>query len=127
MKKYAVLITITGLVTAGLLSLPVLADALVPQVQTVKMQQMPYTETVTVSGTVEEEKKKEISLNLPIVPEQVMVQVGEKVEAGDVLATIDVNATKNAIARRLSKILIWKSFWSRAPFPPKSSAPLQGR
>lgn len=76
MKKYAVLITITGLVTAGLLSLPVLADAVVPQVQTVKMQQMPYTETVTVSGTVEEQKKKEISLDLPIVPEQVMVGVG---------------------------------------------------
>lgn len=105
MKKYAVLITITGLATAGLLSLPVLADALVPQVRTVQMQQMPYTETVTVSGTVEEEKKKEISLDLPIVPEQVMVQVGEEVEAGDVLATIDINATKNAIAKLASQYI----------------------
>lgn len=58
---------------------------------------MPYTETVTVSGTVEEEKKKEISLDLPIVPEQVMVQVGEKVEAGDVLATIDVKPPKTLL------------------------------
>ncbi len=105
MKKYAVLIVITGLVTAGLLSLPSLTDALIVPVQTVTMQQMPYTETVTVSGTVEEEKKKEISLDLPIVPEQVMVQVGEQVEAGDVLATIDINATKNAIAKLASQYL----------------------
>ena len=105
MKKYAVLFTITGLVTAGLLSLPVLEDALIPQVQTIQMQQMPYTETVTVSGTVEEEKKKEISLDFPIVPEQVMVQVGEKVKAGDVLATIDVNATKNAVAKLASQYI----------------------
>ena len=89
----------------GLLLLPALADTVVPQVQTIKMQKMSYTETVTVTGIIEEQKKREILLDFPVVPEQVMVQVGEKVQTGDVLATIDINATKNAVAKLASQYM----------------------
>ncbi|MEG2597531.1 MAG: HlyD family efflux transporter periplasmic adaptor subunit, partial [Oscillospiraceae bacterium] len=99
MKKYAVLTAITFSIMAGLLSVFALAEAFLPNVSIVALRKMPYTDTVTVNGTLETVKKKEVLLDFPIVPSEVMAQVGKVVKVGDVLAKIDINATKNAIAK----------------------------
>ena len=53
------------------------------------MQDLPYTETLTVSGTVEEIRKKELTLQYPVVPGEILAEVGDTVTYGDVLATVD--------------------------------------
>lgn len=102
MKKYILLFSVTGLLVSGMLLLSALLPTTIPKVKAVKMQKIPYIKTITVNGVLEEQKKKDIVTDLPIVPKTVDVEVGEKIKAGDVIATVDINATKDAIARLAS-------------------------
>ena len=102
LKKYILLFSVTGLLVSGMLLLSALLPTTIPKVKAVKMQKIPYIKTITVNGVLEEQKKKDIVTDLPIVPKTVDVEVGEKIKAGDVIATVDINATKDAIARLAS-------------------------
>ena len=97
MKKYIILLAVTVGIIGGMLIFPEVAEAKVPEVQVVTMQDLPYTETLTVSGTVEEIRKKELTLQYPVVPGEILAEVGDTVTYGDVLATVDTEATKQAI------------------------------
>ena len=97
MKKYIVLLAVTLGISAGILLLPAVGRANIPEVQVVTMQQFPYTETLSVSGTVEAVYQKELTLSYPVVPGEIHADVGDYVSYGDVLATVDTEATKQAV------------------------------
>ena len=97
MKKYIALFLLTIILISGMIMSP--EDV---KVGIVYPQKMNFTETVTVTGILEEQKKRDITVDFPVVPKEVMVEVGERVEAGDVLATIDINATKDALLKLAS-------------------------
>ena len=52
---------------------------------------------------IEGKNEKEITSDLPLIPEKVYVNIGDEVKAGDVLAKIDVPATVQALLN-LSKV-----------------------
>lgn len=97
MKKYLVLAAVTLALLVGVLLVPWAAEAALPEVELVSLMEYPYAETLTVTGTVEPVRKKELTLRYPIVPDQVLAEVGDAVSYGDVLATVDVEATKRAV------------------------------
>ncbi len=98
MKKYLVLAAVTLVLTAGVFLIPWAAEAALPEVELVTLLEYPYAETLTVTGTVEPVRKKELTLRYPVVPDRVLAEVGDAVSYGDVLATVDMEATKQALA-----------------------------
>ncbi len=97
MKKYINLAAVVLSVIGGVLLLPAAAEVRKPEVEVITMKEYPYTETLTVNGTVEELRKKEVILRYPVVPDQILVEVGDTVSYGDVIATVDTEATKRAV------------------------------
>lgn len=55
-------------------------------------------ETVAASGTLRYPSHRELYLGLPVIVEDVLVQAGERVEAGQTLLTVDIEATRQALA-----------------------------
>ncbi len=92
MKKYILIFSLTGILMTSMI-LPHKET----MVEVINPEKMNFTETVTVTGILEEQKKRDIAVDFPIVPKEVMVEVGEKVNIGDILATVDINATKDAV------------------------------
>ncbi len=103
MKKYILLFSFTAVLIGALTLFSHYNDKRIGDVSIIKPQTMNYIETLTLNGILEPQKKNEISVDMPIVPEKVNVDVGQKVEIGDILATIDINATKDAILNLASK------------------------
>ncbi len=97
MKKYILIFSLAGILMSGMILSP---DETV--VEVVSPKTMEFTETITVTGVLEEQKKRDITVDFPIVPEEVMVDVGERVDVGDILATVDINATKDAVLKLAS-------------------------
>lgn len=69
-----------------------------PEVQLVSMKQLNYTETFTVSGVVESPNQRELTLDFPVIPRKVLVKEGDSVSYGDPIATVDRQATVQAVA-----------------------------
>lgn len=97
MKKYMILqVIVIPLFLLALFAPSFLQFAITP-VQPTTVIRTTYTENIFVNGHVEEKSKKDVYVNLPIVPDKVYYQVGDMVKAGDILATVDAVATKNAL------------------------------
>lgn len=84
------------LIMAGFF-LPQLYVNLIPQVQTVFPKDTQMSRDIYTEGVVEELSKREIRAELPIVPEQIMVEVGDVVTPNQIIATIDKAATQDAL------------------------------
>lgn len=97
MKKATILILLTLPIVLSALYLPNFIKHSLPQVQVVQMQHDVYSETISASGKIEEISKSEVSCKFPIVPKEIYVSVGDQVEMGDVLATVDLEKTKHGI------------------------------
>ena len=55
------------------------------------------SEDVHINGMVEESIKKDIFVELPLVPDEVFVEIGDYVQAQDVIASVDAKATQAAL------------------------------
>ena len=93
MKKYITLSLITAVLLVISAFVPSwIADSRVEVLlTTVKADE--YTESVIANGSVEYERKKEVYSDLPVIPEQVFVEIGDHVEVGDLLATVNIEDT----------------------------------
>lgn len=69
-----------------------------PEVQLVSMKQLNYTETFSVSGVVESPNQRDLTLDYPVIPKKVLVKEGDSVSFGDAIATVDREATVQAVA-----------------------------
>lgn len=97
MKRYiALILTTAALITAAFFVPSWVMDSLT-DVKLTGLSLSEYTETVNASGTVEYCEKKEISTDLPLVPAEVYVSVGDHVEVGDVIAAVGKEETCSAV------------------------------
>lgn len=105
MGKYWTLGGITAILLGALWLLPMWMTSILPQVSLIQSKQVDYTPYYLVSGTAEEEEKTMVLLELPVVPKHVAVRPGDTIKAGDLIATVDREATMEAVASLASRYL----------------------
>lgn len=98
MKKYITLVSITFVLVFSLIFVPVVVNGFLPKVSLTKLSNTYYTDYIYASGIVEAQEKKEVILDLPIIAKKVNHKIGDKVNVGDVIATVDTEATVMALA-----------------------------
>lgn len=101
MKKYAALSAAALLLVAFLLSLPAVMGWLVTPVDLVRPSLREVNEDIYASGTVEEQNRREVTVQLPLVPGSVAVEIGDRVEPNQVIAEVDQAATRAALLNLL--------------------------
>ncbi len=97
MKKYLKLSVATLFVIVLSTFIPKAIENMVTSVEIISPKKSIISEDIYTSGVIEEISKKDIFVELPIVPEKVNVQIGDYVEAQDVIATVDTAATQAAL------------------------------
>lgn len=97
MKGYVRMLSLTIiLVIVGLLAPGFIINS-IPEVEIIRPKITELSNDIFVSGVIEEQIRQDITVDLPVVPQSVLVMVGDEVKRGDVIATIDIQATKSAI------------------------------
>lgn len=97
MRKYLILSLVTTSLVVAILFIPQLVISSFPLIEATYPVKRLMVEDVYISGVVQEEHKKDVSFDIPIVPSEVFFKVGDYVNANDVIANVDVNATKEAL------------------------------
>ena len=98
-KKYVWLIVLTLTAISGILLGGYLTKTPPVEVRVVTLQPQLVEQTVSCSGKIEAAKSQNVYLDMPCVAGEVYVQGGQEVEQGDVLFTVDVDATKQVLAQ----------------------------
>ena len=96
MKKYgwlaaATAVAITGVLTAGSLMKPETVE-----VKTYTLEERAVEKTVSCTGKIEAAESRKVYTDISCVMQDVPVTAGQQVEKGDVLFTVDVDATTSA-------------------------------
>lgn len=97
MKKYIILEIICVPIFILAMLIPVFMESFIPSVRITRIAKTKYSEDIFVSGFVEEKSKKDVYVELPIVPSEINFRIGDKVESGDVIASVDTKATQKAL------------------------------
>lgn len=92
-RTYACLFALTALLIAGLVTARILRERAVPLVETTVLEQQDIKETVVCTGTVGAADGVEVYTTVPCIAGDVAVEVGDRVQAGDVLLTVDRAST----------------------------------
>ncbi len=97
MKKI-VIITICCLsAAAAAATIPIIGEYSAPLCETTCAQVREYTESVSGSGTVGFTRQQDITCALPLVIDTFRVDVGDEITAGDVIASVDKQASASFI------------------------------
>ncbi len=94
-KRVLVLIFIPLIILA--LSIPNIILGDIQTVSLIQLEEFTKENVVSTTGKLEEVAKSDITTKLPVVTENVLVEVGDKVKADQVLATVDTKKTKEAL------------------------------
>ena len=86
-------LTAGGLLAVGAALLPTAYYQNIPTARYVTASTQPGTESVSCSGQILAFDRAETYITSPVVTEDVLVEVGDQVEAGQVLCTVDLPAT----------------------------------
>ncbi len=105
MKKYLALGAATLILMFAVLMIPNLVSQILPSVKITSMKVDRYSEVVYASGTVEEERKTEVSSDFPLVIKKINVSAGDAVKAGDVLMEVDKENTQKLLLELASGTL----------------------
>lgn len=98
MKKYVVLALVTVLAISGVVLYASLGGDAETVVSTYRVKPGLLEQTVSCNGKVEAVSTKNIYTDWDCVADEVYIQSGQKVKQGDVLFTVDVDATKAVMA-----------------------------
>lgn len=98
MKKYLALFLVTGVLIAGVVTTGKILDKPNPQVSVYALKPQLVEKTVLCSGTVESAESLSVYTDMSCIAGQVLVKAGDQVKRGDVLFTVDVDATKEVLA-----------------------------
>lgn len=98
MKKYGILAVVTLLAVSGILMAGRWGKREKTAVTLHTMEPQTVEQTVVCTGAVESADSRNVFLDSPCVAGQVFYTAGQKVSKGDVLFTVDVDATKDALA-----------------------------
>lgn len=97
LKKYIILFLVTAGLVCGFLATPLAVERAAVVVEVGYPRSVRFYDKLYVSGTVEEKVKSDVTVELPVVPAEVKVLVGDWVEPNQLLATVDIPATRQAI------------------------------
>ena len=93
-KRLSVLFGTTAVLSIGALCLPqIVTGAVLTQVEVTQPAYEDYYEKVSATGKIEEIGQSKLSAQLPLVPKEVYVNLGDSVQNGDVIAEIDFEKT----------------------------------
>lgn len=98
MKKYSILFTLTILTIVGILFTGSAMKETVTQVEYRTVETRTVEETILCTGKVESAESEKVFVSVPCIAGEVYVKAGEPVEAGQPLFSLDVGATKQAMA-----------------------------
>lgn len=94
-KRYVFLIFIPLILLA--FSIPHIILGNVQKVSLINVQEFTKENVVSTNGKLEEVAKSDIKAKIPVVAQNVLVEVGDSVKANQVVATVDVKRTKQAL------------------------------
>lgn len=97
MKIFMSILVIAAVLTVGFI--PKAVTASIPKVSGCSVSQMAYSRSVYCGGQLSAVTTKEVYLNTPAIPTEVRVEVGDRVEKGQVLAVIDQELSRAVIAQ----------------------------
>ena len=100
-KKYWILTVAAVLFSAVFLFLPAMADGLVTRVELTRPSAVSAVSDILVTGIVEQQAQTELYPEIPLVIKEVLADAGDTVSAGQPIATVDLNATKEALVSLL--------------------------
>lgn len=106
LKKYWILTAAAVLFSALFLFLPAMADGLVTRVVLTRPSAVSSVSDILVTGVVEQQAQTELYPEIPLVIEEVLADAGDAVSAGQPIATVNLNATKNALVSLLKAVEI---------------------
>ena len=94
MKKYVALAVVTCLLLTFSFVYSSWTSEKVVEVQTVTLAKEEAESKVSCSGKIEETKRRDIYLDMPVMASNVQVEVGDRVKKGEVLFQVDRSATQ---------------------------------
>ncbi len=94
MKKYVALAVVTCLLLTFSFVYSSWTSEKVVEVQTITLAKEEAESTVSCSGKIEETKRRDIYLDMPVMASNVKVEVGDTVKKGEVLFQVDRSATQ---------------------------------
>ena len=103
-KKYWILTATAVLLSALFLFLPAMTDGLVTRVVLTRPAAVSAASDILVSGIVEQQAQTKLYTEIPVVIGEVLADAGDTVSAGQPIATVDLNATKNALVSLLKAV-----------------------
>ncbi len=92
-RAYAILLVVTAATVGSFMGVRAVREANIPTVQAVTLSRQTVTETALCTGTVATAGGVEVFASVPCVAGDVRVAVGDRVNAGDVLVTVDRAST----------------------------------
>ncbi|MDK2802580.1 MAG: efflux RND transporter periplasmic adaptor subunit [Oscillospiraceae bacterium] len=93
MKRYILLVVICFSLIIGINKIPYIIKNNIKSVNITKGSNIKHLETLVVSGTINEQSKKDISIPIPVVVEKIFFNIGDKINIGQTIATIDQEKT----------------------------------
>ena len=120
MKKYYVMLfTFTSILIAGMLIVKQLVVQSVTAVSVYEVQAKQIEDTITCTGSIQAADCQDVYVDIPCVAGKVNVKAGDDVEKGDLLFTVDVEATKEVLASvsNISSSLISKQINQKVTAP----------
>lgn len=116
------LLTVTAI--GGMLFYDAVRQAAVPTVETIVLSRQTVSESVICAGTVTAGEDTQVYVSVPCVAGEIAVEVGDRVEKGDVLLTVDRAATlAMAVGAGLSEE---QSVMASTALPQVVTAPAEG-
>ncbi|WP_077533609.1 efflux RND transporter periplasmic adaptor subunit [Massiliimalia massiliensis] len=102
-KRMSILLGATVLLMAAALSLPqIVTGAVLHDVTVVQPTYSSYYDKISATGKIEAVSQSSLTTQLPLVPKEVFVNLGDTVKNGDVIAEIDFEESKQALLALLS-------------------------
>ena len=102
MKKRLILLTTPVLFSLFSAFLPMLIYHSAAHVKIVKPNTITYQKTISYTGEVQAASTREIYLETPVIPEEILVEPGDHVKKGSLLAKINTQLTKSVLAQGIS-------------------------
>lgn len=93
MKRYILLVVICFSLIIGINKIPYIIKNNIKSVNITKVSNIKHLETIIVSGTINEQSKKDITIPIPVVIEKIFFNIGDKIDIGQTIATIDQEKT----------------------------------
>lgn len=97
------ILAVIGFIIYSVIASASLMAGIVPA-EITQLQKKDLENTVSVSGIVESQTFRQVSANLSYTIDSVNVEVGDKVKAGDILATLSTDDLQNQIVQQQSNI-----------------------